>query len=442
MQSLDTTTIEQNVIAATMDYPDVLSDVMGVISMADFCNATHRIIWKAIIELDTNRKPFDPLSLTEYLKETGRDQFIVMVGAIANNATATRDGAIKWARRIREVSVIRLLVNAGNQISELAENHQGRKLDELLGEAENILALVTNGNMADDVPVVDGVTLFRDVCADFERAVHNPGITGISTGIKSLDELTDGLQKGSMVIVAGPPSMGKTAFAVNLVHNAMNSAKLPLVIFSMEMPSIDIGRRMVATESRTHYSKIKRGIAKDEEMTKIYTAARRLQNPLLKVCDASMLTPAKMRAILKRIAREHGGIGMVMADYVQLMEANKANPMNRSAELATVSREMKRMAMDFKAPFIVLSQLTKDVEKAQRKPNNGDLRETGQLAQDADLIMFVHRQEKYDKEPVQANIGKAEIIVSKNRNGGCGVVDVGYDGPTFEFYELDSREYY
>jgi len=128
---------------------------------------------------------------------------------------------------------------------------------------------------------------------------------------------------------------------------------------------------------------------------------------------------------------------MVMADYVQLMEANKSNP-NRSSELATISRELKRMAMDFKAPFIVLSQLTKDVEKNQRKPNNGDLRETGQLAQDADLIMFVHRQEKYDKDPVQENMGKAEIIVSKNRNGGCGSVNVGYDGPTFRFYELDA----
>lgn len=437
MQSLDTTALEQNVISAAMENPDCLSDLMGIVSMADFCNPSHRTIWKAVTDLDAMRRPFDAVSVAEHLKETGRDQLNGILTKIASSAYASAAAAMKYAKRIREVSVIRLLMSAGSQISELAENHQGRKLDELLAEAESILSTVISGSMSDDVPLVDGVQLFRDVCADFERAMENPGISGISTGIPPLDDMTDGLQKCSMVIVAGPPSMGKTAFAVNLMQNAMESAKLPLVIFSLEMPAIDIGRRMVATESKTHYSGIKRGSAKGDELTKIYMAAGRLQNPLLKVCDTSLMTPAKMRSVLKRIAREHGGIGMVMADYVQLMEANKSNP-NRSSELATISRELKRMAMDFKAPFIVLSQLTKDVEKNQRKPNNGDLRETGQLAQDADLIMFVHRQEKYDKDPVQENMGKAEIIVSKNRNGGCGSVNVGYDGPTFRFYELDA----
>lgn len=436
MQSLDTTALEQSVLSAAMDQPDTYSDIAGIIGMADFCNPSHRIIWKSITDLETMRRPFDLVSVSEYLKETGREQLAPMLNIIASSAYASRDAATKYAKRIREVSVIRLLVNAGSQITDLAENHQGRKLDELLAEAESILSAVVSGNMGAEVSMVDGVQLFRNVCADFERAMENPGISGISTGIPPIDDMTDGLQRGSMVIVAGSPSMGKTAFAVNLMQNAMDKAALPLVIFSMEMPAIDIGRRMLATEGKVHYTGIKRGSAREDEMSRIYAAARRLQNPLLKVCDESLLTPAKMRSILKTIAREHGGIGMVMADYVQLMEANKSNP-NRSAELATVSREMKRMAMDFKAPFIVLSQLTKDVEKMQRKPNNGDLRETGQLAQDADLIMFVHRQEKYDKEPVHENIGKAEIIVSKNRNGGCGSVHVGYDGPTFRFYEIE-----
>jgi replicative DNA helicase len=143
-----------------------------------------------------------------------------------------------------------------------------------------------------------------------------------------------------------------------------------------------------------------------------------------------------MRGLLRRIVREHGGVSMAVVDYIQLMDANKANANNRNLELTAISRDIKRMAMDFNMPFIAISQLTKDVEKAKRKPTNGDLRESGAIAQDADLIMMVHRQEKYDDELQQENIGKAEIIITKNRNGACGSVPVGYDGPTFRFYEV------
>ena len=186
---------------------------------------------------------------------------------------------------------------------------------------------------------------------------------------------------------------------------------------------------------------MRRGGVTDEEISAMLVGIRRIQNPMLKIVPARMMTPARMRAVLKRIAREHGGISMAMVDYIQLMDADKSSPNNRTQELGMVSRELKRMAMEFEMPFLVLSQLTKDVEQAKRKPTNGDLRESGQIAQDADLIMMVHRQEKYDDTPKQENLGKAEIVVTKNRNGATGSVIIGFDGPTFRFYELAPDEY-
>lgn len=432
---MDTTTLEIDLIATAMESPDAYDEASGIVSPNDMSNHNNRQIWAAIGTLKDMNRSFDASSMKAFLEETGRDRLVEPLAQIAKNGVfSTRNMASK-AKRIREVSVIRLLRQAGARITELAETHCGRDLTELLGEAEDVLSTVVAGNLADDIPVYDGVQLMRDLWADVERAASNPGISGISTGMASLDEKTDGLQKGDMIIVAGPPSMGKTAFAVNLVQNSLMAITLPVVVFSMEMPALDISRRMLSTQANVQYTRIKRGTVEQFEIEKMLVGARHLQNPLLKICAASALTPAKMRAVLKRIAREYGGIAMAMVDYVQLMDANKSKP-SRQEEVASISRDLKRMAMEFKMPFLVLSQLTKDVEKFKRKPNNGDLRETGQLAQDADLIMFVHRQEKYDDEPKAENMGKAEIIVSKSRNSEIGSVLVGYDGPTFKFFDM------
>lgn len=433
--TMDTTTLECDLIAIVMENPEALDDISTIIGRNDLSNPTNRLLWDAILSLSSLRRTYDYASLVHHLTESGRENLCAPLHQILSSGSSYAGSAVSKARRVRQVSLVRLLAQAGSRISELAAEHAGRDLTELLGEAESILSAVVHGNAADEAPIMDGVMLMRDVCSEFERAMDNPGISGISTGIRSLDERTDGLQPGNMIIIAGPPSMGKTAFAINLVQNALGSATLPIVVFSMEMPAVDIARRMVSTLSGTPYSMIKRGLAQGDDMDRIYTSASRLQNPLLKICDSSLLTPAKMRTILKRVAKEYGGVAMSMVDYVQLMDANRSNN-NRTAELTSISRDLKRMAMEFRMPLLVLSQLTKDVEKLKRKPNNGDIRETGQLAQDADLIMFVHRQERYDDEPKQENIGKAEIIVTKNRNDGCGAVHVGYDGPTFRFFEL------
>ena len=433
-----TVTFEKDVIACVMNNQGMLDDIAGIISRNDFSAPPHRIVWDAIVSLHDLKRSFDADSVVHYLTETGRETIADTVPIIVREGSDSVVNIDHKARRIREYSVLRMLLNAGEKIANLAEEHNGRDLSEVLSEAESMLSEVIFGNIADDIEVHDGVSIMREVCNTFERAMQTKGLIGVSTGLSDLDAHTSGMKPGEMIIIAGPPSMGKTAFAINLCQNALRKVKKPVVVFSMEMPAKDIARRMISTASRVPYTAINDGTAEMQDITAIYSTASRLQNPLLRICDSSLLNPAKMRAIMKRISREHDGIALAMVDYVQLMEANKSDR-SRTNELSEISRSLKRMAMEFQMPFLVLSQLTKDVEKFKRKPNNGDIRETGQLAQDADMIMFVHRQERYEENPDQDLIGKAEIIITKNRNGPCGSVFVGYDGPTFGFYELHGQ---
>ena len=433
---LESPSAEQLVLASIIENNGLHDDIGGMLGADDFTVPEYRAVWGAITDLKNLRRSFDLVQVAGYMLDRGMDDAEAIIGGIVKGGHAGRAAAISNAKRLREYTVLRNLIDASSRITELVEAHGGRNVNELLSEADGILSGVISGNLGNDLPLIDGVALMRQVFDDATRASSNPGISGISTGLPSVDDRIDGLQPANMIVIAAPPSMGKTTFAMSLVQYAMKRVRYPVVVFSMEMPAIDIGRRMVSAESKVHYAAIKRGSMTDEQASVMATAASRLQTKNLIVCDASGLTPARMRGVLRRVVREHGGVSMAVVDYIQLMDANKALSNNRNLELTAISRDIKRMAMDFNMPFIAISQLTKDVEKAKRRPTNGDLRESGAIAQDADLIMMVHRQEKYDDEPKQEDMGKAEIIITKNRNGSCGAVHVGYDGPTFRFYEI------
>lgn len=435
---LESPSAEQIVLASIIESNGFLDDIASMIGADDFTVPEHRAVWSAITDLKNLRRSFDAVQVAGYLCERGHAEAEAesIVRGVVKCGLSSRATAVSHANRVREYTALRRLAGAVSEIAELVDNHGGRNVNELMSEADGILSNVIAGSLASDLQLVDGVDLMRRVFDDATKAAENPGISGISTGLPSLDDKIDGLQPSNMVVIAAPPSMGKTTFAMSLVQHAIRHSKYPVVVFSMEMPCIDIGRRMASAESRVHYAAIKRGSMSEEQSTAFGKAASRLQNKNLIVCDASGLTPARMRGVLRRVVREHGGVSMAVADYIQLLDANKSNSNNRNLELTAISRDIKRMAMDFNMPFIAISQLTKDVEKARRKPTNGDLRESGAIAQDADLVMMVHRQEKYDDQPKLENMGKAEIIITKNRNGACGSVLVGYDGPTFRFFEL------
>ncbi len=441
MSNLDTTTIEQTIIRSVTDFPNQYDDVSEVLTFSDFFYPRHRIIWKAIQDLVSMNRAFDLMALADHLKHTGLynqvggDDYMIWIAT--NGYATTGVNVTAYAKRIKEFSVLRTLKQAAEKINDLIDNHNGKPLEELISEADSIFSEATILG-SDDIEVLDGKVLGQNALKEFfDAAESGGGIQGISTGIPTIDEQTDGLQRGEVVVVAAPPSMGKTTFAVNLVQNALKLTQLPVVIFSMEMPAKDIFRRMWSTESLVNYSEIKRGTAQKPNTDKMATAHGKLSNPLLKIVSKSPMTPSGIRSVLKRLSREYGGIQMAMVDYIQLMECDKKCG-NRNEELTIISREIKRMAMEFNMPFIVLSQLTKTVETQKRKPTNGDLRESGAIAQDADMIIMVHRQEKYDEKDVEWQ-GKAEIIVTKSRNGKTGTSLVGFDGSTFRFYELNNQ---
>lgn len=437
-------TMEQAVIGGLLT-GEGWDDVSGILTEQDFYSPRHAVMFRGFAALSATGKPTDPITLLDWLtahqlemKAGGEDY----LGDILKNSTATTINLKNYAHRVHDLAVRRKLCMIGESIREMAAD-KARELPDLLSESDAMISALLAGRIGSGFRMVDGIKLMRDVFDDSVRASDNPGISGITTGIHDLDEKTDGLQKANSIVIAAPPSMGKTTFAMNLVTAALPHVQYPIVVFSMEMPALDIGRRMISGVSGVSYASIKRGLiftgdAKDS--TKLASHMPKLQSQNLIICDEAGLTPALMRSVLRQVAKRHGGISMAAVDYIQLMDANKALPNNRNQELTGISRDIKRMAMDFNIPFLVISQLTKDVEKMKRRPTNGDLRESGAIAQDADMIMMVHRQEKYDDDPKQEDIGKAEIIITKNRNGECGIVHCGYDGPTFTFYDLGGNK--
>lgn len=437
-------TMEQAVIGGLLT-GEGWDDVSGILTEQDFYSPRHATMYRAVAAMHGIGQAIDPMTLLDWLISNNLDMVAGGEAYLADLVKSTPASTVNlrsYASRVRDLSVRRRLAVIGEEIRAMAADG-ARELPDLLSESDAMISALLAGRIGSGFRMVDGIKLMRDVFDDSVRASDNPGISGITTGIHDLDEKTDGLQKANSIVIAAPPSMGKTTFAMNLVTAALPHVQYPIVVFSMEMPALDIGRRMISGVSGVSYASIKRGLiftgdAKDS--TKLVSHMPKLQSQNLIICDEAGLTPALMRSVLRQVAKRHGGVSMACVDYIQLMDANKSLPNNRNQELTGISRDIKRMAMDFNIPFLVISQLTKDVEKMKRRPTNGDLRESGAIAQDADMIMMVHRQEKYDEDPKQEDIGKAEIIITKNRNGECGIVHCGYDGPTFTFYDLGGNK--
>lgn len=433
--------IEQAVISGLMA-DNGQHEVVGQITECDFYSPRHAVMFRAIASLSASGKPADALTVFEWLTshglvdKAGGEEYLAELLRESPSSTVNLES---YAARMRELATRRRMIVIAENIRTMAHDRT-RETPEILSESDSLLSALMSGQITSTSRIFSGKQLMRDLIEDMDRALKNPGISGISTGIRKLDEMTDGLQNGNSIVIAAPPSMGKTTFAMNLVSSALKQVKYPVVVFSAEMPALDIIRRMASGVSGIDYLEFKRGtLLENDHHGEITKAALALGHENLIICDDGGLTPAMMRAILRGIKKRHGGVSMACIDYIQLLDANKSLPNNRNQELTSISRDIKRMAMDFEMPFLVISQLTKDVEKQKRKPTNGDLRESGAIAQDADVIMMVHRQEKYDDDPKQENIGKAEIIITKNRNGACGSAHCGYRGSTFQFYETEAH---
>lgn len=395
----------------------------------DFYRHDHRLIFSVMAKLTEQSKPLDVLTVAEALRELHELDNIggeVYLFELANNIPTVANIAA-YADIVRERSVLRKLIAAANDIAGSAFNPEGRGSIELLDAAERLVFAISEDGGAR----VGGPTNIKEFLAKTMDRIDtlfqsdNP-ITGISTGYHDFDEMTSGLQPSDLVIIAGRPSMGKTMLAMNMAEHVAIKSKLPVLIFSMEMPGEAIVMRLLSSLCRIDQLRIRTGKLQDEDWPRISSTVSMLSDAPLFIDDTPALSPAELRARARRLAKEQGQIGLIIVDYLQLMQVPGFNE-NRTAEISEISRSLKSLAKELKVPVIALSQLNRSLEqRADKRPVMSDLRESGAIEQDADLIVFIYRDEVYHEN--SPDKGTAEIIIAKQRNGPLGKVRLTFLG--------------
>ena len=400
----------------------------------DFYRQDHRLIFRAIADLVEDSKPLDLVTVSEWLKQRGDLENAGGFSYLATMAKDTPSAAnIKaYAEIVREKSVLRQLITVGTGIAESAFTAQGRPTKELLDEAEQkVFKIAEQGTRQGQVfKPLKG--LLKVTLAHIEEMSKlDSNVTGVSTGYHDLDDMTSGLQKGDLIIVAGRPSMGKTTFSMNIAEYAAAHKKLPTAIFSMEMPAEQLTLRLLSSMGRVDQTRIRTGKLTDEDWPRIATAVKIFNDVPIFIDDSPALSPTEVRARARRLMREHGQLGLIVLDYLQLMQVGGGSD-NRTAEISEISRSLKSLAKELSVPVIALSQLNRSLEqRPNKRPVMSDLRESGAIEQDADLIIFIYRDEVYN--PESPDKGTAEIIIAKQRNGPIGSVRLTFLGKYTRF---------
>ena len=427
---------EQAVLGGLMLDNNAWERVSDAVSDGDFYRHDHRLIFRAIFTLAERNSPFDVVTLSEQLDKEGHLSQVGGLGYLGELAKNTPSVAnIKaYAQIIRERATLRQLIGISNDIADMAYAPQGKSAVEVLDEAERQIFQIAEARPKAGGPVGINEILVKTIDRIDELFNTNEGLTGISTGFTDLDGMTSGLQPADLVIVAGRPSMGKTTFAMNLVENAVLRSDKVILVFSLEMPSDSIVMRMLSSLGRIDQTKVRSGKLDDDDWPRLTSAVNLLNERKLFIDDTAGISPTEMRARARRLAREHGEIGMIMVDYLQLMDSDVRSG-NRVEEDSYMSRHAKLMAKELKCPVILLSQLSRQCEqRPNKRPVPADLRESGAIEQDADIIMFVYRDEVYHPETEYK--GVAEIIIGKQRNGPIGTCRLAFIGKYTRFDNL------
>ena len=427
---------EQSVLGGLLLSADGWDAVAEVVSDGDFYRLGHRLIFRQIAQLAEAAEPIDVITVADKLQ--ARDELdaaggLTYLAELAQN-TPSASNIRAYAQVVRERASLRKLIEAAQEIAESGFNPEGRKSDELIDEAERRIMQIGEDGPKDGAPK-DINPLLQAALGRIEELFQSGGaITGISTGFIELDNMTSGLQDSDLVIVAGRPSMGKTAFAMNLVEHAVLNQDKPILVFSMEMPADSLIIRMLSSIGRIDQTRLRNGKLEQEDWPKLSAAVTKLKDVPLYIDDTPALTPTEIRSRARRVAREHGGLGMIMADYLQLMQVAGSSD-GRTAEISEISRSLKAIAKEFKVPMVALSQLNRSLEqRPNKRPVNSDLRESGAIEQDADVIMFIYRDEVYHEESEEKGI--AEIIIGKQRNGPIGICRLAFIGQYTRFENL------
>ena len=414
---------EQSVLGGLLIDNAAWDKIIDILKESDIYREDHRLIFRHIGQLIAASKPADVITVFESLKSVNKADDIgglEYLNALAQNVPSAAN-IRRYAELVRDRGILRKLIGVSEEISSAAFNTQGKPVSEILDEAESkVFSIAEEGSR--------GTQGFADIQSLLTQAVEridelysregNSEVTGIPTGFADLDRMTSGLQEGDLVIVAGRPSMGKTAFSINIGEHVAMETGMPVLVFSMEMGGAQLAMRMLGSVGRLDQNRLRTGRLNTEDWPRLTHAIQKLNDTQIYIDETPALTPVELRARTRRQARMCGKLGLIVVDYLQLMSSNSHGE-NRATEISEISRNLKGLAKELNCPVIALSQLNRSLEqRPNKRPIMSDLRESGAIEQDADLILFIYRDEVYN--PDSADLGTAEIIVGKQRNGPIG----------------------
>jgi replicative DNA helicase len=424
---------EQAVLGALMLSEEAYFKISDKVVGDDFYRQDHRIIFKAIAALKEKGQPCDAVTLGEWLENKEQAEAAGGIGYVIEIANNTPGAAniVAYAEIVREKSILRQLMEAGTQIVDDILVPEGRSSEELLQGAEKLVFDIGERGKRGRGSFVPISEALKEAYRAIEFRYSNKGtLNGLDTGFVDLNTLTNGLQGGDLVIVAARPAMGKTSFAMNIAEHAAIQSGQPVAIFSLEMPVAQLALRMISSLGRVDQKRLRNGDLADEDWPRVTSAITLLTQAKLFIDDTGGLSPSELRARTRRLKREHG-LALIVVDYLQLMQVPGTKE-NRTNEISEISRNLKAIAKEMNVPVIALSQLNRSLEQRQdKRPMMADLRESGAIEQDADIICFIYRDEYYN--PDSPKKGTAEIIVAKHRNGPTGSIDLWFRGQYTRF---------
>jgi replicative DNA helicase len=437
---------EQSVLGGLLLEATALDKVADLINEDDFYRHEHRLIYRHIVQMSELAKPVDVITVAETLEISGElDKIggLTYLGGLAQNVPSAAN-IRRYGEIVRERSIMRKLAEVGSDIASSAYNPTGRDAAQLLDEAESKVFEIAEAGSKGKQGFVGMPPLLSQVVERIETLYardNQSDVTGTATGFTDLDRMTSGLQAGDLVIVAGRPSMGKTAFSINIAENIAMDSNLPVAVFSMEMGASQLAMRMLGSVGKLNQHDLRTGRLQDDDWGRLTHALGKLNDAQIFIDESAALSSLELRARSRRLHRQNNGLGLIVVDYLQLMSSNTGKVSeNRATEISEISRSLKALAKELQVPVIALSQLNRSLEqRPNKRPVMSDLRESGAIEQDADLILFIYRDEVYNSD--SPDKGKAEIIIGKQRNGPIGKVELAFRGEFTRFDNLAPGNY-
>ncbi|MGO8755554.1 MAG: replicative DNA helicase [Gallionellaceae bacterium] len=437
---------EQSVLGGILLDTSAWDKVADLIGEQDFYRFEHRLIYRNIVQLIEQAKPVDAITVAESLEnhaELDKAGGLAYLGSLVQNVPSAAN-IRRYAEIVRERAIMRKLAEVGSEISTSAYNPAGRDANQLLDEAESRVFEIAEAGERGRQGFIRIPPLLSKVVERIETLYGRDNasdVTGLATGFTDLDRDTAGLQPGDLIIVAGRPSMGKTAFAINIAEHAALELNKPVAIFSMEMGGTQLAMRMIGSVGKLNQHHLRTGRLEDDDWSRMTHALGRLNDAPIFIDETAALNALELRSRARRLHRQNNGLGLIVIDYLQLMSApaSKASE-NRATEISEISRSLKALAKELQVPVMALSQLNRSLEqRPNKRPVMSDLRESGAIEQDADLILFIYRDEVYNAD--SPDKGKAEIIIGKQRNGPIGKIELTFRGEYTRFENYASAQY-